>query len=78
MERPAGSLALVRDSPWGSEETAECLPPRPPRSLIPEPGPFQIFGWKCLRRRELVTTDTELNAMAADANMGLRRIPQKG
>ena len=30
------------------------------------------------RRRELLTTDTELSAMAAAANCGLRRIPKNG
>ncbi len=49
-----------------------------------EPSPldswnlFYIFALNRLRRRELVTTETELKAMAAEANMGLRRIPQKG
>jgi len=31
-----------------------------------------------LRRKELLTTDTELKAMAAEARMGLSRMPQKG
>jgi hypothetical protein len=30
------------------------------------------------RRRELLTTETELKAMAAEARIGLSRIPQKG
>lgn len=41
--------------------------------------PFaQNFGWNLRKRSELLTTETELNAMAAEAIMGFRRIPQKG
>jgi hypothetical protein len=36
------------------------------------------FGLNRLSRSELLTTDTELMAMAAEAIMGFRRIPQKG
>jgi hypothetical protein len=53
---------------------AVFLNPRP----LEFSNPFYIFALNRLRRRELVTTETELNAMAAEANMGLRRIPQKG
>jgi hypothetical protein len=36
------------------------------------------FGLNLLKRRELVTTETELNAIAAAANIGFSNMPKKG
>ncbi len=38
----------------------------------------QILARNLLSRRDLLTTETELMAMAAEAIMGLRRRPQNG
>ena len=39
---------------------------------------FYKFGLNRLSLSELLTTDTELMAIAAEAIIGFRRIPQKG
>jgi len=50
--------------------------------LFQSPKVIRICSYPCGRkrfsRRELLTTDTELMAMAAEAIMGFKRIPQKG
>jgi hypothetical protein len=37
-----------------------------------------LYTLKRRKRKELLTTETELKAMAAEARMGLSNIPQKG
>jgi hypothetical protein len=39
---------------------------------------FQIFGEKHFSLGELVTTEMELMALAAEATIGSRKIPQRG
>ncbi len=46
--------------------------------LIAKRARIYISGRNRRSLKELLTTDTELMAMAAEAIMGLRRIPQKG
>lgn len=47
-------------------------------AFAPGPLPQIIYPLNRLRRRELVTTDTELRAMAAAARAGFRVQPQRG
>jgi hypothetical protein len=48
------------------------------KPLAPSPNFFSPYALNRRRRRELVTTETELMAMAAAARAGLRVQPQRG
>ena len=69
----------------GDSLESPYLAPWLPFSLLPSlffisPSSIFVFYPTLTRRKrkELLTTETELKAMAAEARIGLSRIPQKG
>jgi hypothetical protein len=62
-------------------QLTNAIRPRPAkvtRIFAVIPASFQAARRRRLSRRELVTTETELKAMAAEASMGFSRIPKSG
>jgi hypothetical protein len=72
---------MVRREAWGLPDPASVTGDELRLSLTPQIGYIscrRVAGRKMLSRSELLTTDTELSAMATAAHMGSSLLPQIG